>query len=1204
MPHVKTLDGNEAVARVAYALNEVVAIYPITPSSPMGEHADAWSQQGKTNLFGSVPVVQQMQAEGGAAGAVHGSLQTGALTTTFTASQGLLLMIPNLYKIAGEMTPAVVHVAARSVATHALSIFGDHSDVMAARPTGMAQLFAASVQEAHDFALIAQAATLRGRIPFIHVMDGFRTSHEVHRIALLDDADLDALIDRDAITAFRDAALSPTHPVVRGTAQNPDVFFQARERIEPHVRAMPGIVEDVMKAFEARTGRRYRPFDYVGAPDAERVLVVMGSAADTAHETVAWANARGEKVGVLKVRLFRPFDADRLLEALPASVRTLAVMDRTKEPGANGEPLLQDVVAALHEDGFADRPRFERPPHAIGVRYGLSSKEVTPAMLIGLFAEMASERPRARLTLGIEDDLSGSSVAYDPTLDVESDAVARAVFWGLGSDGTVGAAKNTIKIIGEGAGLEAQGAFVYDSKKSGARTISHLRFGPEPIRSAYQIRNAGFVGVHQFGFLERYDVLANVAHGATVLINAPYPAEEVWDHVPAEAQRTLQEREATVWTIDAYALATELDLGPRINTIMQAGYFALSGVLERDEAMDRIADAIRATYGARGEAVVEKNLAAVRAAPDRLARLEVPAGAPTGPAATPTVPADAPAFVREVTAPLIEDRGDDLPVSVMPLDGTWPTGTAKYEKRNLAQEVPVWDPDLCIQCGKCVMVCPHSAIRAKLVGDDELADAPEGFQHAPARFREVDDAHFTLQVAMEDCTGCTLCAQACPAKDKSEAGRKALMMEPQAPRLEAGRAHWDFFVRLPDTPRHDGLSFTTTKNVQLLEPTFEFSGACSGCGETPYVRLVSQLYGDRSVIANATGCSSIYGGNLPTTPWTTNDAGLGPAWSNSLFEDNAEFGMGMRLSIDMQRERARSLMHDERIGADDLLARLDAAEGGEEAQIAEQRAVVADLVARLEGRDDPVAGDLRALADRLVRTDVWILGGDGWAYDIGYGGLDHVLASGEDVNVLVLDTEVYSNTGGQASKATGLGAVAKFAAGGKRSAKKDLARMAMSYQTIYVAQIAMGANDAQTVKALREAEAYPGPSLVIAYAHCIAHGIDMAKGLEQQKKATLSGYWPLFRYDPRRAAEGLNPLQLDSRAPKIPFKEYALQENRYRLLRLTAPRTADAVMEAAQEAVDAHWKELEHLAAEPTPPGVHTPDWVPDAGEDAKEAKA
>jgi len=1175
----KTLDGNEAVARVAYALNEVVAIYPITPSSTMGEHADAWAQQGRSNLFGSVPTVREMQSEGGAAGAVHGSLQAGALTTTFTASQGLLLMIPNLYKIAGELTPAVVHVAARSVASHALSIFGDHSDVMAARQTGVAMLFAASVQEAHDFAAIAQAAALRGRIPFLHVMDGFRTSHEVHRIALLDDDDLNALIDRDAIDAFRARSLSPARPVVRGTAQNPDVFFQARERVEPFYRALPGIVAETMAAFAQRTGRSYAPFEYLGAADAERVLIVMGSAADTAEEAVAWANARGEKLGVVKVRLYRPFSRESLLQALPATTRTVAAMDRTKEPGSAGEPLLQDVLTALHDDVQAPPPRFARPPRAVGVRYGLSSKELTPAMLIGLFAEMAQERPRTRLTLGIDDDLSGSSVAWDATLDIEPDDVTRAIFWGLGSDGTVSASKNTIKIIGEEAGLEAQGSFVYDSKKSGARTISHLRFGTEPIRSAYLIQNAGFVGVHQFGFFERYDVLANVAHGATVLVNAPFSADELWDELPRDAQAILRDRNVELWTIDAYRLAAELELGPRINTIMQSCFFALSEVLETGDALQRVREAIRTTYGARGEAIVRRNLAAVEAAPARLERVEIPASSALGPQRPASLTGDAPAFVRDVTSLLLSDRGDDLPVSAMPEDGTWPVGTARFEKRNLALEIPVWDPDLCIQCGKCVLVCPHSTIRATLAPNETLEGAPDGFQTSAPRFKEVEGVQYTLQVAVEDCTGCSLCYEVCPAKDKTEVGRKALMMEPQAPRREKGRRDWEFFKSLPQVPRAHGLAFTNVKNVQVLEPLFEFSGACSGCGETPYVKLVSQLFGDRSVIANATGCSSIYGGNLPTTPWTKNAAGFGPAWSNSLFEDNAEFGLGMRTAIDAQRARARQLLGDPASGASDLLSAFADAEGGSEAAVARQRELVATLKQRLQGREDALARDLRALADTLVRTDVWIIGGDGWAYDIGYGGLDHVLASGVDVNVLVLDTEVYSNTGGQASKATGRGAVAKFASGGKRSAKKDLAGMLMSYGTIYVAQVAMGANDGHTVKALLEAESFPGPSIVIAYSHCIAHGIDMAKGLDQQRAATASGYWPLFRYDPRRTAEGKNPLQLDSRPPKIPFRDYALQENRYRLLRLTAPNDADAVLEQAQADVDARWTELERMAA-------------------------
>jgi len=1179
----KTLDGNEAVARVAYALNEVVAIYPITPSSPMGEWADAWSRQGHRNILGSVPSVQEMQAEGGAAGAVHGSLQAGALTTTFTASQGLLLMVPNMYKIAGELTPAVVHVAARSVATHALSIFCDHSDVMATRGTGFAMLFAASVQEAHDFALIAHAATLRGRIPFVHVMDGFRTSHEVHRIALLEEEDLRALIDNEDVHAFRSRALSPAHPVVRGTAQNPDVFFQSRERVEPSYRALPDVVAAVMDEFGARTGRVYQPFEYVGAPDADRVLVLMGSAADTADETVAWAQDRGEKVGAVKVRLFRPFDTRRLLEAIPSSARVLAVLDRTKEPGSVGEPLLQDVQSALHEDAFASSPRFARTPRAIGVRYGLSSKELTPAMLTGLFAEMADEAPRPRLTLGIQDDVNDSSVRYDETLDIEPDDVTRAVFWGLGSDGTVGAAKNTIKIIGEEAGLEAQGAFVYDSKKSGARTISHLRFGPGPIRSAYLISEADFVGVHQFGFFERFAVLEPARRGATVLINAPYPAAEVWDRLPEEAQRILREREIELWSIDAYALATELELGPRINTIMQACFFALTDILPQAEAMDHVRDAIRSTYGGRGEAVVRRNLAAVDAAPSRLERVEIPAEGPYAPPRPPAVDVPAPRFVQDVTSVLLADQGDELPVSALPEDGTWPVGTTKYEKRNLAQEIPVWDPDLCIQCGKCVMVCPHSTIRAALAPEEAFEDAPEGFLHAEPRFKDQDGKRYTIQVAVEDCTGCTLCAEICPARDKGQVGRKALMMEPQAPRRDEGRRTWDFFLSLPTYPRHDDMAFKDVKSTQLLEPLFEFSGACAGCGETPYVRLLSQLFGDRSVIANATGCSSIYGGNLPTTPWTTNEQGFGPAWSNSLFEDNAEFGMGMRLAIDAQRTHAQELLRDPSLDLADLAEAFEAAAGGSEAEVARQRELVEQLRGRLEGRDDPMARDLRALADALVRTDVWIVGGDGWAYDIGYGGLDHVLASGEDVNVLVLDTEVYSNTGGQASKATGLGAVAKFASAGKRSPKKDLARMAMSYGSIYVAQIAMGANDGQTVKALLEAESYPGPSLVIAYSQCIAHGIDMAKGMDQQKKAAQSGYWPLFRYDPRRAERGENPLQLDSRKPRISFRDYALQENRYRMLRLTAPEEAEGLLDAAQEAVTSRWEELERLAAQPGP---------------------
>ncbi len=1184
-PETRTLDGNEAVARVAYPSNEVIALYPITPSSPMGELADGWAQSGRPNLWGEVPRIVQMQSEGGAAGAVHGALQTGALTTTFTASQGLMLMLPNLFKIAGEATPAVIHVAARTVASHALSIFGDHSDVMAARTTGVAMLFAASVQEAHDMAMIAQAASLAGRLPFLNVMDGFRTSHEVQRIAVLSEDDLRALTDDDAIRAFRARALSPDRPVLRGTAQNPDVYFQGRERAEPLYRDLVGHVVAAMEAFRERTGRAYRPFDYHGAPDAERVLVVMGSAADTARETVDWLNDRGERVGVVTVHLFRPFSMPHLLEALPASARRIAVLDRTKEPGSAGEPLFQDVTSALAEDAASDAPRFARPPRAVGVRYGLAGKQVTPAMLVGLFAELAAERPRPRSTLGIDDDLSGSSVAYDPTLVIEPASVRRAVFWGLGSDGTVGAVRNSARIVGEGADRPVQASFVFDSKKAGARTISHLRISDgAPIRSAYDVTSADFVGVHAFGFLRRYDVLAPAAHGATVLLNAAGDATEIWNSLPDHVRRTVRERDLVLFAIDASALAAEHGLDQRIGTVMQTCWFELAEVLPKEEARRRLREAVEQAYAKAGPEVVRRNLELLDAVAGRLIAVSVPdsdLGATSDPAplAAGAIPADAPEFVRDVTSILLQDRGDALPVSKMPLDGTWPLGTAAYEKRSLAAEVPIWDEDLCIQCGKCVLVCPHAAIRASLAPEGAFEAAPEGFVTAEPRFKDAEGLRYTLQVAVDDCTGCTLCVDACPARDKSAVHRKALRMEPQDRRLEKGRRDWAFFTELPGPTRGQGARFADVKSAQLLLPMFEFSGACAGCGETPYVKLLSQLFGDRSVIANATGCSSIYGGNLPTTPWTITPEGFGPAWSNSLFEDNAEFGLGMRTAIDTQAAAARRLLRVPALGLDDLADAFDRVEGKDDAAVVEARRLVAEVRHRLDGRTEPAARDLAAIVDRLVPTDVWIVGGDGWAYDIGFGGLDHVLASGQDVNVLVLDTEVYSNTGGQASKATAMGAVAKFAAGGKRSAKKDLPRMAMAYENVYVASVAMGANDAQTVRAFVEAQAHPGPSLIVAYSHCIAHGIDMADGMNQQKRAAQSGAWPLFRFDPARVERGEPGLKLDSRPPSIPFRDYALRENRYRLLARTAPADAERVLDEAERTIRARYAELERLAA-------------------------
>ncbi|HLV43517.1 MAG TPA: pyruvate:ferredoxin (flavodoxin) oxidoreductase, partial [Aggregatilineales bacterium] len=1118
---IATIDGNEAAAYVAHKTNEVIAIYPITPSSAMGEHADEWSAKGKKNIWGTIPLVVEMQAEGGAAGAVHGALTTGSLTTTFTASQGLLLMIPNMYKIAGELTSTVFHIAARSIAAQGLSIFGDHSDVMAARSTGWGMLFSNSVQEIMDFALISQAATLEARVPFLHVFDGFRSSHEVNKIEKLSDDDIHAMIDPELVRQHRARGLSPDRPVMRGTAQNPDVYFQARETVNPYYLATPEIVQKAMDKFASIVGRQYHLFDYVGAPDAERVLVVMGSAAETAEETVNYLLAQGEKVGLLKVRLFRPFSVEHFLRALPATVRTLAVLDRTKEPGGAGEPLYQDVVTAISEGVASGEPLFEQTPRVIGGRYGLSSKEFTPGMVKGVFDEAAKPRPKNHFTVGIVDDVTGTSIDYDPDFDIEPQDVVRAMFWGLGADGTVGANKNSIKIIGEETDNYAQGYFVYDSKKSGARTISHLRFGPRPIKSTYLIRQANFVAVHQFGFLERFNVLESAAPGGIFLLNAPYAPDEVWDQIPRKVQQQIIDKNLKFYVMDAYEVAAKADMGVRINTIMQTAFFAISGVLPRDEAIAKIKEAIRKSYGKRGEAVVQKNFAAVDAALEYLYEVEVPAQATSTIEMPPVVPAEAPAFVQEVTAVMMAGEGDSLPVSKLPADGTYPVGTTQWEKRNIALEVPVWQPDLCIQCGKCVLVCPHAVIRTKTVAPEALAGAPEGFLTLDAKFRELPaGTKYTLQVAVEDCTGCSLCVEVCPAKDKSQVGRKAINMEPVIPIREQAIEHWNYFVELPEVDRYDGLKFTNVKNIQLLQPLFEFSGACAGCGETPYLKLLSQLFGDRSVIANATGCSSIYGGNLPTTPWTANREGRGPAWSNSLFEDNAEFGFGMRLTLDKQQEYAAELVDRLRgVIGDDLADALLTADQTDEAGIAEQRERVEQLKGILQGSDDPAAQDLFSLADVLVKKTVWIIGGDGWAYDIGYGGLDHVLASGRNVNVLVLDTEVYSNTGGQSSKATPLGAVAKFAAAGKPLPKKDLGMIAMTYGNIYVAQVAMGASDAQTVRAFLEAESYDGPSLIIAYSHCIAHGYDLSQGLNQQDLAVKSAYWPLYRFDPRLAHE-------------------------------------------------------------------------------------
>jgi pyruvate-ferredoxin/flavodoxin oxidoreductase len=1168
-----TMDANEAVAHVAYRVNEVIAIYPITPSSPMGEWADQWASEGRPNLWGTVPRVIEMQSEGGAAGAVHGALQAGSLTTTFTSSQGLLLMIPNMYRIAGELTAAVIHVAARAVAAPGLSIFGDQSDVMAARATGWAMLAANSVQEAADFALLAQAAALASRLPFLHFFDGFRTSHEVDDLLLPTDAQVRALIDDDLVRAHRARALSPDHPQLRGAAHNPDVYFQAREAANPFYRACPEIVQDVMDRFARTSGRAYRLFDYFGAPDAERLIVLMGSGAEAVHETVEALRGRGEKVGVLKVRLFRPFSVEHFLAAVPRTVHSIAVLDRTKEPGGVGEPLYLDVVAAFHEGDDGRRPRV------VGGRYGLSSKEFTPAMARAVFDELKAEAPRNHFTVGIHDDLTHTSLAFDPDFSTEGPETVRAIFYGLGSDGTVGANKNTIKIIGEATDRHVQGYFVYDSKKAGSVTVSHLRFGPKPIRSTYLISRATFVACHQFPFLERIDVLKVAEPGATFLLNSPYGPDEVWDRLPRAVQEQIVARGLRFFVIDAYKVARELGLGARINTIMQPCFFALSRVLPQEEAVAAIKKAVAKTYGKRGEAVVARNCAAVDAALAHLHEVSVPAEASSHFDRRPAVPDEAPEFVRRVTSLMLVGEGDALPVSALPCDGTYPTGTTKWEKRNIATHVPVWDPHVCIQCGKCVLVCPHAVIRGKVYEPAALAGAPPTFQSTAARWPEMKGQKYTLQVAPEDCTGCRLCVEVCPAKDKKETRRKAINMEPLEPIREPERANWDFFLGLPEAPR-DALRHDSVKDVQLLEPLFEFSGACAGCGETPYIKLLTQLFGDRLLIANATGCSSIYGGNLPTTPYTINAAGRGPAWSNSLFEDNAEFGLGMRLALDKQAEYAVELLARLRdpIGPE-LAQALAKADQATEAGVEAQRERVARLRERLRGLDTPEAHDLRALADALVKKSVWILGGDGWAYDIGFGGLDHVLASGHKVNVLVLDTEVYSNTGGQMSKATPRGAVAKFAAAGKRAPKKDLALMAMSYGTVYVARVAMGASDTHTLRVFREAEAFPGPSLIIAYSHCVAHGYDLAHGMEQQKAAVQSGHWPLLRYNPALRGEGENPLQLDSGPPTLPLKKYVYNETRYTMLAQGDPAAAAALLAEAEQDVRTRRKLYEHWAA-------------------------
>jgi pyruvate-ferredoxin/flavodoxin oxidoreductase len=1171
------MDGNTAAAHIAYRVNDVCAIFPITPSSTMAELTDAWASQGVKNIWGQVPVIQQMQSEGGAAGAVHGALQSGALTTTFTASQGFLLMLPNMYKIAGELTPCVFHVAARAIATQALSIFGDHSDVMSARMVGFAMLAASSVQESHDLALVAQVATLESRVPVLYFFDGFRTSHEENKIAVIPDEQIRAAIDDDLVRAHRARALTPERPVIRGTAHNPDTFFQAREAANPFYARVPETVQRAMDRVGSLIGRSYSLFRYSGHPEAERVAVVIGSAFEVLDETAAWLNAHGEKVGVLQVTLYRPWDAERFRAALPKTVKRIAVLDRTKEIGGPGEPLYLDVLTTYAEALAAGR--IPSMPVIVGGRYGLSSKDFDPAMAKAVFDELKKKEPKRGFTVGINDDVSHTSLAVDASFDIEPPEVVRALFFGLGADGTVGANKNSTKILASAPDRYAQGYFVYDSKKSGSYTISHLRFGSRPVRAPYLLKSANFVGIHKFEFLLKLDTLSAAAPGATVLINSPFAPDDVWNEIPREVQQLIIDKGLKVHVIDASRVAADLGLGSRVNTILQTCFFALSGVMPADEAIAAIKKATENTYAKKGKAIVEKNFAAIDSALANLHEVRVPAKATGMRTRLALVPESAPAFVKNVTAPILGLRGDSLPVSALPVDGTYPTGTARFEKRNIADEVPVWEPDLCIQCGQCAIVCPHSVIRAKYYDESRLADAPMAFQAAPINARGYPESRFTLQVYVEDCTGCGVCVENCPAHSSTAPSIRAINMKGRLEHLEAGRESVRFFETLPWADR-TRVNFANVRGVQFLEPLFEFSGACAGCGETPYLKLLSQLFGDRLQVANATGCSSIYGANLPTTPWAANADGRGPAWANSLFEDNAEFGLGYRLAIDSQTAQAKALVQKlaARVGEDLVTAILQAPQVTE-SDFRVQRQRVEAVKAKLSGATDPDTANLLALADFLVRRSVWIVGGDGWAYDIDFGGLDHVLASAKNVNILVLDTEVYSNTGGQASKATPLGASAKFATAGKTIPRKDLALMAISYGSVYVAQIAMGANNEQALVAMREAEAYPGTSLILAYSQCIAHGTDMRHGMKQAARAVASGYWPLFRFDPTMRKRGMNPFRLDSPRPRIPLEEYRYNEVRFKSLAQTHPDAAKRMLEQAQQGILERYQVYEDLAS-------------------------